>query len=92
MLVADCLPVLLATPDGRAVAGRHAGWPGLAVHRNAGRPILAAAAILLAFLEAGRLALRSDGLELADPDGFRLATYGQLYSLKPRLNELMLKV
>lgn len=37
-------------------------------------------------------AIRSDGLELAEPDGFRLATYGQLYSLKPRLNELMLKV
>jgi len=37
-------------------------------------------------------AIESDGLSLAEPDGFRLATYGQLYSLKPRLNELMIKV
>jgi YfiH family protein len=28
--VADCLPVLLATQDGSAVAGAHAGWRGLA--------------------------------------------------------------
>ena len=37
-------------------------------------------------------AVTSDGFALADPKEFRLATYGQLYSLKPRLNELMLKV
>lgn len=30
IMVADCLPVLLTTTDGRAVAAAHAGWRGLA--------------------------------------------------------------
>jgi hypothetical protein len=29
---------------------------------------------------------------VADPAAFRVSTYGQMYTLKPRLNELSLKV
>jgi YfiH family protein len=34
IMVADCLPVLLATEDGAMVAAAHAGWRGLAGDRN----------------------------------------------------------
>lgn len=41
IMVADCLPVLLATADGKAVAAAHAGWRGLA--GLAGQGVLEAA-------------------------------------------------
>lgn len=41
IMVADCLPVLFATDDGRAVGAAHAGWRGLA--GQAGRGVLEAA-------------------------------------------------
>jgi YfiH family protein len=37
IMVADCLPVLLATTDGHVVAAAHAGWRGLAGAGNAGK-------------------------------------------------------
>ncbi len=36
IMVADCLPVLLATTDGSAVAAAHAGWRGLAGNHKRG--------------------------------------------------------
>jgi YfiH family protein len=36
IMVADCLPVLLAEPDGQWVAAAHAGWRGLAGNRGFG--------------------------------------------------------
>jgi copper oxidase (laccase) domain-containing protein len=62
IMVADCLPVLLATDDGRAVGAAHAGWRGLAGAGDAGgdaggQGVLEAVhAALSAVAQAGRVA------------------------------------
>ena len=53
IMVADCLPVLLATDDGTVVAGAHAGWRGLA--GQGGRGVL----------EATHAAMKADARTLA---------------------------
>lgn len=64
IMVADCLPVLLATADGRAVGAAHAGWRGLAgIEEPNGRGVLEALeAALRAAAGAGGLAAPA-GLE-----------------------------
>ena len=56
IMVADCLPVLLATEAGDVVAAAHAGWRGLAgMGKNAGYGVLESAyASFSALAQAGR--------------------------------------
>jgi polyphenol oxidase len=53
IMVADCLPVLLAMDDGAVVAGAHAGWRGLAGQSGQG------------VLEAVHAAMKADARTLA---------------------------
>jgi YfiH family protein len=81
VLVADCLPVLFATRDGRAVGAAHAGWRGLA-----GGVLEATVAALCACVETapgeivawlgacigpGRFEVGADVREAFDPDEAR---------------------
>lgn len=83
VLVADCLPVLLCSDDGRAVGAAHAGWRGLAggVLENTVAAVCRAAGCgperLLAWLgpcigprnfEVGADVLRAFGADPAAPD------------------------
>jgi len=79
-------------PVGEHVSLRAAGGEAVAVVQLFGNVTPDAAAGARAQLLA---ALSADGMALEEEDaagGFRLAAYGPMYSLKPRRNELMLRV
>ena len=71
IMVADCLPVLLATADGRAVGAAHAGWRGLAgTDEPGGQGVLET---LAAALRAA--APEPDGVGLAAPAGLDIMAW-----------------
>ena len=71
IMVADCLPVLLATADGRAVGAAHAGWRGLAGSDEPGGQ-----GVLETLAAALRAAARGpDGLRLAAPAGLDIMAW-----------------
>ncbi len=79
-------------PTSEGVALRAAGGEAVAARVLLGNVTPDTAAQARAQLLA---ALQADGLALAPEDaagGFRLAAYGPMYSLKPRRNELLLRV
>jgi len=98
VLVSDCLPVLLAAPQGRAVGAAHAGWRGLAagVVERCVEAVSAAAACepgeLVAWLgpcigpdafEVGADVLRAFGVE-PTPGGHQRFRYAPRSQADPR--------
>lgn len=84
VLVADCLPLLMCSDDGRAVAAAHAGWRGLAAGvieatldalcaaagcRPADVMVWLGACIGPRQFEVGAEVLRAFGVDPASPDG-----------------------
>ncbi len=99
VLVADCLPVLLCAPEGRAVGAAHAGWRGLAggVVEAALRAVCEAASCepgdVTCWLgacigprrfEVGVDVLRAFDADPSEPDPMRFAPRGVLAGVEPK--------